>query len=223
MARLAFSIPGPPKGKARPRGDPRLIWEAGKPRAIVVFRPDAESVEAEAEVLAAFRAAYPKHRPFTGPVLLKFVAVFPVPTSWPKRLKEAAARGTLHCTTKPDKDNIEKLIVDALTPPRRKQDESYIPPAAGYAWVEDEQVMGGGIKRYGSPPRVDVWIEALDSADVPATPHQERREARLIAEATAPRPAPRQRNQPKSKSDRFPEPLRRRIDAALARDAGRRK
>src|SRR3546814_18500809 len=38
--------------------------------------------------------------------------------------------------------------------------------------------MGGGIKRYGSPARIDISFECLNSADVPATPGQKRNEAR---------------------------------------------
>jgi Holliday junction resolvase RusA-like endonuclease len=223
VARVAFSIPGPPRGKDRPRGDPRLIWERGKPRAIVVFRTPKETTEAETEVLRCFRAAHPRHKPFTGPVLIKFVAVFPIPTSWPKRLREAAARGTLYAVKKPDKDNIEKLIVDALTPPKRKPGELVAPSPDGYAWVDDQQVMGGGIKRYGSPARVDVTIESLEAPDVPATPGQDRLEARVAAGSPPSAPAGRRINQTKADKRRFPEPLQRRIDAALARDAGRRK
>src|SRR3546814_8353491 len=58
-------------------------------------------------------------------------------------------------------DLIEKLIVDALNK---------------IAFTDDAQVMGGGIKRYGSPARIDISFECLNSADVPATPGQKRNE-----------------------------------------------
>lgn len=117
--------------------------------------------EEEARVLALFRRAHPDHKRFTGPVLLRFTAVFETPRSFNKALREAAARGTLYAIKKPDKDNIEKLIVDALN---------------GVCFADDQQVMGGGIKRYGSPARVDVSFECLGSADVPITPGQRRAE-----------------------------------------------
>ena len=61
--------------------------------------------------------------------------------------RAAALTGQLYATKKPDKDNIEKAIADALN---------------GVAWFDDAQISGGGTKRYGSPERVDVTIEELD-------------------------------------------------------------
>lgn len=115
----------------------------------------------EARVRAAFIKAHPDHKRFTGPVLLRFTAVFETPRSFNRALREAAARGTLYAIKKPDKDNIEKLIVDALN---------------GVCFIDDQQVMGGGIKRYGTPARIDVSFESLDSPDVPITPGQRRAE-----------------------------------------------
>lgn len=219
MSRIAFSIPGEPRGKARPRSTARIIWKDGAPQAVVTVHSDPAMRRAEREVLEVFRRAHPRHRPFTGPVLLKFVAVFEIPRSWPKKLQAAARNGTLFCTKKPDKDNIEKLIVDALTPPRRKRgDEGPAPSVAGFAWVDDQQVMGGGVKRYGYPPRTDVILEPLPQPDEAATPAQRRLEARVDAPAALPAPAGAVRNAPKAKSKQQPSQLQLRIDAALARD-----
>lgn len=127
----------------------------------------ADTREAEARVRALFRKAHPDHKPFTGPVLLRFTAVFETPRSFNRALREAAARGELYALKKPDKDNIEKLIVDALNK---------------IAFVDDQQVMGGGIKRYGSPARIDISFESLASPDVPITPGQRRTERRQQGE-----------------------------------------
>lgn len=140
---------------------PRIVWKDGEPEAVVSLITPPDTKEAEAAVLAAFRRAHPRHKPFTGPVLLRFTAVFETPKSFNRALREAAARGTLYAIKKPDKDNIEKLIVDALN---------------GVAFVDDQQVMGGGLKRYGTPARLEISFEPLDSPDVPATPGQKRAE-----------------------------------------------
>lgn len=209
MASITFSVPGYPKGKDRPRAIPRIVWkEDGTPEAVVTLYTPPETVAAEREVLAAFRRAHPRHQPFTCPVLVKFVAVFPVPPSWPRKLRESVNNGTLYCIKKPDKDNIEKLFVDALK---------------GWAWCDDQQVMGGGLKRYGSPPRVDITIESLASPDMPPTPGQLRLEARIAGGWDPSAPPARGASQTKSGKPKHPPALQRRIDEALARDGRERR
>lgn len=156
--KVSFTVPGEPKGKGRPRAIAALDAE-GEPYVRLITPADTR--EAEDMVRRAFRKAHPDHKRFTGPVLLRFTAVFETPRSFNKALREAAARGTLYAIKKPDKDNIEKLIVDALNK---------------IAFADDQQVMGGGIKRYGSPARIDISFESLDSPDVPITPGQRRAE-----------------------------------------------
>lgn len=163
--RITFSIPGEPKGKGRPRAVPGIkTGDDGEPVAFVRLVTPDDTRKAEGRVRDAFRAAHPNHKLWTGAVQINFTAVFETPASFNRALKDAAARGELYATKKPDKDNIEKMIVDALN---------------GIAWVDDAQVMGGGIKRYGSPARIDVALLPLNSPDAPATPGQKRAEARL--------------------------------------------
>jgi Holliday junction resolvase RusA-like endonuclease len=156
--KVSFTLPGEPKGKGRPRAIAALDAN-GEPYVRLITPADTRAEEDR--VRAAFRRAHPDHKRFTGPVLLRFTAIFETPRSFNKALREAAARGTLYAIKKPDKDNIEKLIVDALNK---------------IAFADDQQVMGGGIKRYGSPARIDISFECLGSADVPITPGQRRAE-----------------------------------------------
>lgn len=202
-AELAFTIPGRPRTKSRPRTSARVVWKDGKPMAISTVHSDPEQRRLEAEVLRLFRARYPQHVPWTGPIMLRFTAVFDVPDSWPKALKEAAASGAVYHSGRPDKDNIEKLIVDALN---------------GWAFVDDGQIQGGGVKRYGGPARIDVRLTLL-SHNLPPTP-SERNAERRVAEGKIGSPEKPRRSNP-SKSGK-PSGLQRAIDAALARDAGRR-
>lgn len=209
MSRVAFSIPGEPKGKGRPRAHARIVMKDDEPTAVVSMHTPADTVAAEKTIRDLFAKRFPQHRPWSGGVMIKFTAVFQTPSSFNRALKAAAAEGRLYCTRKPDKDNIEKLIVDALN---------------GLAWVDDSQVMGGGVKRYGSPARVDVELQSLDSPDTPPTPGQKRAEGRVEAmtpgEDLRPR-SPRRENQTKADISAYSPKAQERIRAALAREAGR--
>lgn len=215
-SRVTITIPGEPRGWGRPTPVAKLRGD-GTPFVMMVTQEQTR--QAKKAVREAVRAKYPGHRPWTGPVMLRFTAVFETPATFNKALKEAAARGLLYCVRKPDKDNIEKLIKDALN---------------GLVYADDQQVMGGGIKRYGSPARVEISLESLESPDVPATPGQRRAERALAAGPGVKSPRPRQSNSTKSESEKPAKPppdlsghsdrARGLIEAAMARDeAARRK
>lgn len=209
--RVTLTIPGEPRGWGRPTPVAKLRGD-GTPFVMMVTQE--ETREAKNALKRLFRAKYPDHRPWTGPVMLRFTAVFETPASFNKALKEAAARGALYCTKKPDKDNIEKLIKDALS---------------GLVYADDQQCMGGGIKRYGSPARVEISFESLESPDVPPTPGQRRAERALTAEPPVKATRPLKSNPTKSQSELplkdppdlsgFNDRQRDLIERALARDA----
>lgn len=197
--RLTFSIPGKPKGKERPRVAP------GQSRP---YTPK-QTVEAEKAIRALFLEKFPDHQPWTGPVMLRFTAVFEVPKSWPAELRTAALAGEVHAICKPDKDNIEKLIVDAISEDAKT--------GRRIAWIDDAQLQGGGVKRYGTHERVDVTLDFLELPPHLATPGQRRRDAMTPEQRNAPRKRP---SKIKTKSDngRPLSPLEQRIAAALERD-----
>jgi Holliday junction resolvase RusA-like endonuclease len=204
--KLSFSIPGVPVAKGRARATARIVLgnPGDEPRAIVAMHTPAETIAAERAVRAEFARRFPRHVKWTGTVMLRFTAVFPIPKSYSLKLREACLRGAVYHTQKPDKDNIEKLISDALN---------------GLAWHDDGQVQGGGIKRFGEPARLDVTIEHIPAPDVPATPSEKRRIARdAQPELVFARPA-RKQNPTKS---HLPERLQRAVDEAEARDARKR-
>lgn len=192
--RLAFSIPGRPKGKERVDQDTR--------RGQVHRFAATSTLEEEKGIAAICKRAMAGQQPFTGPVMIKFVAVFAIPPSWPRKLREIALAGGAYHTAKPDKDNIEKLLWDALK---------------GVAWCDDSQAMGGGIKRYGQPERVDVTIEELPVPEGFLTPGQRRLEAMEPWQRIAP-PKKRKSNSNKSGSDAKPSRLQLAVMRALDRD-----
>jgi Holliday junction resolvase RusA-like endonuclease len=206
--RVAFSVPILPRGKERPRARARVAYQDGRPIAVVSVHSDPRSVELEKAILTAFRIRFPRHQPWTGPVMLRFTAIFPPLAGFTKAQRDAALAGGLYHTAKPDKDNVEKLIVDALN---------------GHAFVDDSQVQGGGVKRYGTPPRIDVVLEKLQSVGETATPSDKRAEARLAAHLSgeAVLGVKTKRTKSGTKQAKLPPHLQARVDAALAKEAKR--
>lgn len=103
--------------------------------------------------------------PVAGPVILRVVAVYPVPKAWPKELQaEAKACRVMHIAD-PDLDQLVKQVQDALV---------------GIAYIDDNQVCGypNSAKRYGEPERTEITVEVLDQTDAQKTPGQRQLEER---------------------------------------------
>lgn len=137
---------GLPKAKGRARASGRIVGAPGHQRVAITMRTPAETAALEKVIALEFKRRFPGHSPHTGPVMLRFTAVFPIPKSFTGKRLQAAKEGRLLHTARPDKDNIEKLVCDALN---------------GIAWMDDAQVQGGGVKRYGTQERIDVSLEFL--------------------------------------------------------------
>mgnify|MGYP001348583663 CR=1 FL=1 len=131
LATLKFTVPGAPIGA--PRMTQRDRW-AKRPcvlrywawkdsvRAVVSNHdlPDADSI-----------------------VRLSWTAYFEPPPSWSKK-RRAAAMGTIH-RSKPDRDNIDKAILDTL-------------------FEQDSGIAAGTIQKlWGEPARLEVVIEAYEA------------------------------------------------------------
>lgn len=220
---------GIPAAKGRARAVPRIVQTADGPVAVVNLVTPGDTRAAEAMIRAAFKRRYPDHRPWSGPVMLNFNAVFAIPGSFSYPLAQQARAGKLYVTKKPDKDNIEKLIVDALN---------------GVAFHDDAQVIGGGVKIYGDLPRLEFSLTRLAQTATPAERAAERsRQPRLPlappeARKSTPHNAQPVRRIPEPKAgERFnplggkPQPdlsqhsprARALIEAALIRDAQERE
>ena len=134
---IFFTVPGEPCGKGRARATIR----AGH---ATMYTP-AKTVNYEALVkMCALQQR--KGELIKGPVALHITAVFGIPKSWSKKkLAQFAAGETVdYVTKKPDIDNIQKIIADALN---------------GVVWVDDSQVVDSySAKRYGHTPCVIVRV-----------------------------------------------------------------
>lgn len=79
------------------------------------------------------------------PLKVQITAKFPIPKSFSKKKHEQAIDGEIRPTTKPDCDNIAKIICDALN---------------GIAYDDDKQIVSLNVcKKYSETPKVIVQIE----------------------------------------------------------------
>lgn len=173
-ARLAFTIPGTPFAKGRPRATARaFINDLGKPQAIVSVYTPAKTREGEAAITKIAKAVMKREGrvPTTAPIKLRVLCVFAPAPSWTKRMREAAVAGHVVHVQKPDFDNLSKVI-DALN---------------SVVWVDDCQITDASIsKRFGAVARTDIVIEWVDMTDKFLPPSA----ARAEAVAKAPKKSP---------------------------------
>lgn len=86
------------------------------------------------------------------PVKVSILAFYAIPASETKKRKALMRNNEISPTVKPDWDNIDKIVCDALN---------------GLAWKDDAQVVEAYVeKRYGVTPMVCVRIEAGRSNEI---------------------------------------------------------
>jgi Holliday junction resolvase RusA-like endonuclease len=95
---IAFQIPGEPVAFARSGGNGKIRFTPKRQRDFMAL------------VKLAAASAMDGAPPIEGPVEMVLRANYTVPTSWPKKRRDAAHWRT----SKPDADNIAKLVADAI-------------------------------------------------------------------------------------------------------------
>jgi Holliday junction resolvase RusA-like endonuclease len=79
-----------------------------------------------------------------GPLRVDILAYFPIPKSTSKVKSENMRKGAIRPTSKPDWDNIGKIICDAINE---------------LAYKDDSQIVDGRVQKfYSDNPRVEVEI-----------------------------------------------------------------
>lgn len=131
MIEYRFTIPGPPKGKQRARTGQGFS-----------FTPK-QTVQYENLVKTCFVNENPGYMVLQGPVEMHIKAVYPIAQSWPKKKTQSALDGLLRPTTKPDADNIVKIIADALNE---------------IAYGDDKQIVDLRFRKEYGQPNVEVRI-----------------------------------------------------------------
>lgn len=131
---LKFSVPGEPKGKARPKVNTYTH------KAVTPYQTKAY----ENAVMWSFQEDCKGEEPIEGPVFIKINAFFGIPKSASKKMKADMKSGAIRPTKKPDADNIAKIICDALN---------------GIAYHDDAAIVDLFVSKwYSMDPRVEVEI-----------------------------------------------------------------
>lgn len=138
---LAAWVPVPPQSKGRPRFA-RATGRAYTPAATQSAERTLRGELSHATTLG--RTAEAQTWPLDGPLELQVESVLPIPASWSKRKQEEARRGLLAHVSRPDVDNLGKLVMDA---------------ANGVLWRDDSQLVSVTLtKRYGETPGTAVAV-----------------------------------------------------------------
>ena len=133
-----FTVPGSPRGKGRHR-----TTRTGRTYT------DEKTAMYENKIMLCYRQKYAGEPLITGPVSLDWTAYFQMPQSASKKRRAAMLAGEIWPTVTPDRDNIEKIICDALN---------------GVVWRDDKQVVTGDRapqKRYAEEPRLEITIKEV--------------------------------------------------------------
>lgn len=127
-----FVVVGTPKAMPRPRAYARK----GKDGTVKagVFQPGTAEAWKGSVALSANFSGVVGDKPLTGPIRLDIDFFFKRPKSF-SRHKDPD--GYVHYTKKPDRDNLEKPIMDVLTD-------------IGM-WVDDSQVCDGRVRKFYLP------------------------------------------------------------------------
>jgi len=155
--KITFAVQGVPQPKKRAKS--RLIKTPTSTFISTYKHPKTAAAE---ESFIARAIAHKPPAPLTAPIVLTLLFVLPVPKAWPRRrILQLADREIPH-VSRPDLDNLEKLVKDAMN---------------GVFWSDDQQVCGVTKRKiYGLEPRTEVTIEEIFDPSVPV-PKQEVRHA----------------------------------------------
>ena len=138
---ITFTVPGSPQGKMRPR-----VVKRGN--FVQTYTPD-KTVNYE-NLVKLMYGQEAKGRVFDREKSLRvlIVALYDIPQSTSKKRAELMRIGEIRPTKKPDLDNVEQIICDALN---------------GVAYHDDAQVVDlKVVKYYSDTPCVTVTIEEVE-------------------------------------------------------------
>lgn len=135
--KILLTIPGEPKGKARPRFDSRSKR---------TYTPSATK-EYEKLISDTYRLHYSGLAFPEGALNLRIKAYFGVPKSDSAKTAIKKLANVIRPTKKPDMDNIVKIVADALN---------------GVAFRDDAQIVDCMVRKfYSDSPRVEITIENI--------------------------------------------------------------
>jgi Holliday junction resolvase RusA-like endonuclease len=136
MPYVSFTVPGIPVSKGRPKFARRGAF-------VHAYTPaKTESYEAQLKFFF-LKSAGSLWQPLDCSIELTVNALFPMPKSAPKKDRE---RGIVPKLTKPDIDNVVKIVCDGLN---------------GVAWIDDSRVwkISAEKKLVNTPPELFIRID----------------------------------------------------------------
>lgn len=139
MTRIAFTIPGVPVGKGRPRF-------AKRGNFVQAYTPE-KTASYENLVKVKAEEAMRGITPFESAVAVGIHLFVTPPASWSQKKQREALAGRIFPTSKPDVDNVVKGIFDAMNE---------------IVWKDDKQAVDVVVsKRYCTTARAVVEVMAL--------------------------------------------------------------
>lgn len=131
--RVEFTVPIVPIGKARARVTSRGTFTPAATRA------------AERAIATIAKASMRGAKPAEGRVLATVTATMPIPASWSKKRRQDAIESQIRPTSRPDADNVSKLVLDACN---------------GIVYADDAQVVDLIVtKFYGTEPGITAQFQ----------------------------------------------------------------
>lgn len=151
MNKLTFFVPG----KVTPQARPRTITKGrgGKPLPFAKTYIPQETRQYQAWIKQCALGAMNSDGLLSGPLSLTVVIQVSPPKSWSGKRKSEAIAGEIHPTKRPDRNNIEKALEDALNE---------------IVWKDDAQIVRwNGAKVYSDEPGVSVTVSELPGRAAP--------------------------------------------------------
>jgi Holliday junction resolvase RusA-like endonuclease len=133
---VTIVIGGPPTAKGRPRMTRRGL----------AYTP-AATRKYEAHGRLAAQLAMNGRPPITAPVRAEIVVDLPVPASWSAKRRDAALRGDVRPSSRPDTDNYIKAALDAVNAIVATDDSLIVDLVA--------------VKRYARVPQLTITVTPL--------------------------------------------------------------
>lgn len=142
MSQVLFSIPGPPKGKGRPKFSRQGNF-------VKTYTPE-ETANYE-NLVKLMYDKYCKNKMLEGAIRAELIGFFPIPSSTSKKRAKMMEEGKIRYTKKIDCDNLAKIVLDALN---------------NIAYKDDSQVCELiVVKKYGTEPKVTVRLTEMETND----------------------------------------------------------
>ena len=139
MCKHEISVPGKPQGKGRAR----VSTYGGFARAYTPERTAAYE--------NLIKVCYSESGAgiLENALKMTVTAFYGVPSSFSRKKRQSALNGEIRPTTKPDLDNVVKVVCDALN---------------GLAYTDDKNIVElRAYKYYAESPRVEIVIEEVKS------------------------------------------------------------